>query len=147
MPQRRGTVFQLGSAANRMSDGTIDETLFSIGGTNLSTSSLRDGFIDVYRFGPTTGATSDAPTTIDLSLKTAAEDGVAAGVGEHDRVVRRHAAEPIVEGQPRHVGLGRAPGAVTISTDSPLRSGVRKGTRRRSIRQPTQVFPRSVCIA
>ncbi|MCY1180495.1 hypothetical protein D9M73_209430 [compost metagenome] len=44
-------------------------------------------------------------------------------------------------------GFGRAPGAVTISTVSPLCSGSDSGARRRLMRQAMQLLPTSVCTA
>ena len=46
-----------------------------------------------------------------------------------------------------HDGLGVAPFAVMISTVWPLRSGVRKGTRRRSTLAATHRLPMSVWMA
>ena len=46
-----------------------------------------------------------------------------------------------------HTGLGRAPGAVMISTVWPLLSTLRRGARWRSILAATQVLPRSVWMA
>ena len=44
-------------------------------------------------------------------------------------------------------GLGWAPGAVMISTVWPLRSAVRRGASRRSMRPATQVLPTSEWMA
>jgi hypothetical protein len=59
-PLRRGLVFQLGSLANRMLDGTVVE-------------SLKNSYLDVYRSRETAVTESDIPTQITLSLDSARE--------------------------------------------------------------------------
>lgn len=76
MPLRRGAVFQLGSTANRMADGSITASMQTLSDGALSTSTLRDAFLDVYRAAPTVELAPSATTTIELALKSAQEDRV-----------------------------------------------------------------------
>jgi hypothetical protein len=62
---RRGLVFQLGSAANRMLDGTVTE-------------SLQNAYLDIYRTRDTAVTQSDTPTQILFNLDSAPEPGVGA---------------------------------------------------------------------
>jgi|GEM_PF-2070516 len=48
----RGVVVQLGSVANRMADGSIEKGSVAISAGEMSTNSLRDAFIEVYRSQP-----------------------------------------------------------------------------------------------
>jgi len=71
-----GRVFQLGSRANVMADGTTYQP-FSINGVKPS-SSLRDAFIDVFRQEPSPDTNiTGSQNVIKLSLQTAEESGVA----------------------------------------------------------------------
>ncbi|MDQ5890664.1 MAG: hypothetical protein QG604_538 [Candidatus Dependentiae bacterium] len=76
--RRRGSVFQLGSIANRMSDGTLSASVQLSSDGVQTTSSLRDGFFDIYRSALTPGATMLQPSTIELALQTAGESGISA---------------------------------------------------------------------
>lgn len=76
MPQRRGVVFQLGSQANRMANGTITTSMNTLSNGTLSTSTLRDAYLDIYRAQTTLGANADEPTQIDCALKVGQESGV-----------------------------------------------------------------------
>lgn len=76
MPQRRGAVFHLGSASNRMIDGTIASSMQTLSDGSLSTSTLRDAFLDVYRAAPTAELATPATTAIELALCSAQETGV-----------------------------------------------------------------------
>jgi len=70
-----GRVFQLGSRANVMADGTTYQP-FSINGVKPN-SSLRDSFIDVFRAEPSPDSNiSGSQNTIKLVLETAHESGV-----------------------------------------------------------------------
>ena len=59
-----GRVVQLGSQGNMAANGTTTSQL------------LRSGYIDVYRAGPTVGATTDSATIVRLQLASAQEPGV-----------------------------------------------------------------------
>jgi hypothetical protein len=63
-PLRRGLVFQLGSTANRMLDGTVVD-------------SLQNAYIDIYRSSDTAQTDSDLKSEITLSLANAPEIDVA----------------------------------------------------------------------
>jgi hypothetical protein len=76
-PQRRGTVFQLGSTANTMINGTQEVSVLRNDLGELTSSSLRDSFIDIYRSQEVVAACSVNPVQIQLSLCSASEVGVA----------------------------------------------------------------------
>ena len=76
MPLGRGTIFQLGSTANRMADGSITASIQQFSDGSDTESSLRDAYIDIYRARATRASTSNDPSTIDLALKTGFESGV-----------------------------------------------------------------------
>jgi|GEM_PF-2665610 len=77
--RRRGAVFQLGSTANTMVDGTITASLAKDPGAQIQVSSLRDSFINIYRQQSTADNVTGLPTPIQLTLQTAQEPSVAAG--------------------------------------------------------------------
>lgn len=74
--QGRGVLVQLGSSANRMADGSRAASMFDIGEGVMSSSSLRDSFIEVYRAAPTRGASAAKPTLIELALRSQRANGV-----------------------------------------------------------------------
>jgi len=76
-PQRRGTVFQLGSTANTMVNGTQDASVLRNDLGEFTSSSLRDSFIDIYRSQEVVAASSVSPVQIQLALCSASEVGVA----------------------------------------------------------------------
>jgi len=75
-PLRRGPVFQLGSTANRMADGTLTESLVTLRPGAPVVSSLRDAFLNIYRSRDAYDATPAASTLIELDLFSAKEAGV-----------------------------------------------------------------------
>ena len=75
-PLRRGPVVQLGSVANMMADGSQTASILLNDLGQLTSSSLRDSFIDIYRSQEVAAASEVSPVKIELALRSASEVGV-----------------------------------------------------------------------